>query len=169
MEANSEPDSIDTVIEGWSRINPEIDMTATGVVLRILRTSRIIGLRLDDIVSSYGLNVRGDYEVLAVLRREGPLGARELASRALISSSGVTGRLDRLESVGLVERRPDATDRRAILVALTEKGAQLSESVFEASVRAHSEMVTALSRTEQVRLTEMMRKILIGLRDVGNH
>ncbi|MDP9495349.1 MAG: MarR family transcriptional regulator [Actinomycetota bacterium] len=52
---------------------------------------------------------RGDYEVLALLRRNEPdlLTPVEVAKKLLSSQSGMTGKLDRLEAQGLIQRLPD--------------------------------------------------------------
>ena len=67
----------------------------------------------------------GEYVVLAALRRAGPpyqMSPTALYGAVILSSGGITKRLDRLEQAGLVERIPDPADRRGGLVALTDKG-----------------------------------------------
>src|SRR5690348_5700518 len=59
-----------------------------------------------------------------------PLSMRELAERLKSDPSNVTGLIDRLEARGLVERRPDPTDRRIKGLALTPAGARLRERLF---------------------------------------
>jgi predicted dehydrogenase len=57
----------------------------------------------------------GEFDVLATLRRSGDpymLSPTRLYEAAMISSGGMTNRLDRLERAGLIERRPDPSDRR---------------------------------------------------------
>ncbi|MEV6873096.1 MarR family transcriptional regulator [Amycolatopsis sp. NPDC051128] len=62
-------------------------------------------------------------EVIYVLARDGALVQRELAQALGCTPRHVTGLVDTLQHGGLVERRPHPTDRRAISVALTERGA----------------------------------------------
>ncbi|MFB7335865.1 MarR family winged helix-turn-helix transcriptional regulator, partial [Streptomyces adustus] len=60
-----------------------------------------------------------------------PLPMRKLAQKLKCEPSNVTGIVDRLESRGLVERRPDAADRRVKLAAATDEGIQVARSLRE--------------------------------------
>lgn len=62
-------------------------------------------------------------EVIYLLARNGTLMQRDLARKLECSPRHVTGLIDTLQHDGLVERRPHPTDRRAISVVLTERGA----------------------------------------------
>lgn len=64
------------------------------------------------------------YDVLLQLREapDGVLPMKDLAAAVLITPSGVTRLVDRMEAEGLVERRPCPSDRRVWWVALTPAG-----------------------------------------------
>ncbi|MFI6470325.1 MarR family winged helix-turn-helix transcriptional regulator [Streptomyces sp. NPDC050516] len=64
------------------------------------------------------------YPVLSGLARTGPRSAADLAPDIGLDRSGITRRATQLESAGLLRREPDPHDRRATLLALTEKGEQ---------------------------------------------
>ncbi len=59
------------------------------------------------------------YAVLKVLATDGPLSGAEIGKRMVLDSASVTGVLDRMEGLGLIERRPDPKDRRAQQVAVS--------------------------------------------------
>jgi DNA-binding MarR family transcriptional regulator len=61
-------------------------------------------------------------KVLAALRERGPTRQNVLAAELGLSPHSITDIVDGLERVGMAERRPDATDRRAKLVAITDAG-----------------------------------------------
>jgi DNA-binding MarR family transcriptional regulator len=64
--------------------------------------------------------------VLLALAAQGePLTMREAAKFANVSTAAMTGTVDRLVVLALVERRAAEDDRRKVLVALTPKGAEL--------------------------------------------
>ena len=57
------------------------------------------------------------------------LSPTRLGRGLMLSSAGVTSRIDRLERRRLVHRLPDPDDRRGVIVELTEEGARLDEAV----------------------------------------
>src|SRR5437879_1365214 len=79
---------------------------------------------------------------------ERPISMRELAERLKSDPSNVTGLIDRLETRGLVERRPDSNDRRIKGLALTAAGARLRERLF-ARLYSAPPSVAGLSAREQ--------------------
>ncbi|HXQ63164.1 MAG TPA: MarR family transcriptional regulator [Acidimicrobiales bacterium] len=64
-----------------------------------------------------------DLDALEHLEADGPLSQRDLGDRLSITSGAVTMLIDRLESAGWVRRGPHPTDRRFVLVELTERAA----------------------------------------------
>ncbi|WP_348627131.1 MarR family transcriptional regulator [Mesorhizobium sp. M4B.F.Ca.ET.049.02.1.2] len=93
---------------------------------------------LNPLLSESGLNV-GEFDVLTPLRRSGEpyrLSPTQLYESAMISSGGMTNRLDRLECAGLVERRPDPKDRRGKQIALTTGGKRAIDDLIGPMVAA---------------------------------
>jgi DNA-binding MarR family transcriptional regulator len=80
---------------------------------------------------------------------------------AIVHSTGGTTRLiDRLEEAGLVERQLCPSDRRAIHVAITERGNAKLDSAFDVHLEYLEENLTArLSSTERVTLTKLLTKL----------
>jgi DNA-binding MarR family transcriptional regulator len=108
------------------------------------------------------LRRRGDYEVLALLRRFEPalLTPVQVAQQLLTSQSGMTGKLDRLEEQGLIQRTPDPADRRAIRLGITDSGRTLIDEAFTTSLRVYESMLDELSRTEVENLATLLEKLL---------
>lgn len=75
--------------------------------------------------------------VLAVLHTEGPMMASQLAQRVNYGITSFTSPLDQLQERGLLERQPHATDRRAVLIDLTEAGRELFPALTEALDGVH--------------------------------
>jgi len=87
--------------------------------------------RFEDAVAGYfGVN-RTAMRCLEVLDRLGQQTAGELATQTGLTSGAVTAMLDRLERAGLVRRLADASDRRRVLVQMTDRAAQLAADVYE--------------------------------------
>jgi DNA-binding MarR family transcriptional regulator len=72
---------------------------------------------------------------LFVLAARGPVLMKDLAEELAINNSAITGLVSRMEEAGLVERRADETDGRAVKVVATAKGAKAAGAALP-SVRA---------------------------------
>ncbi|MER5808847.1 MarR family transcriptional regulator [Streptomyces sp. NPDC002033] len=96
--------------------------------------------------------------VLTMLSLE-PLPMRRIARKLRCEPSNVTGIVDRLETRGLVERRPDPADRRVKLAAPTEEGLQTSERLRE-SLDFAREPLAGLSAEERTALRDLLRRML---------
>ena len=67
-----------------------------------------------------------DLEVLGAIEQHGPLSAGRLTELTGLSPAAVTGLIDRLERAGVARRRPDAADRRRVLVETAEGAAPIA-------------------------------------------
>lgn len=99
-----------------------------------------------------------DFGVLEAIFHRGPLYAREVGKKVLLTSGSVTAAIDRLEKKGLVIRKDDESDRRACIVHLTEAGQNLIESIFDQHEEAMEEAVSELSIQERSELIELLKK-----------
>jgi DNA-binding MarR family transcriptional regulator len=117
-------DVVDEIRQELVGLYSDLDTAAFGVVGRILRLARNIETWRAEHLSAYQLTP-ADFDVLATMRRKGDDGINPgiLLDALLISSGGLTRRLDRLEAAGLIRRHPDPEDRRATLLRLTKEGA----------------------------------------------
>ncbi|MCE8022954.1 MarR family winged helix-turn-helix transcriptional regulator [Billgrantia aerodenitrificans] len=149
----------------WQREMPDLDLLPMEVVGYLKTTQLLTQERLQVFFKSHGLQA-GEFDVLATLRRAGApyrLGPTQLFETLMISSGGMTSRLDRLEKAGLIVRSPNPEDRRGTLVSLTEKGMALMERMIPEHVENEARMLAALSREEQQTLGELLGKLLEGL------
>ena len=87
-----------------------------------------------EVADEGGLSI-AQLDVLRRLRHHGPSPMRRLAEQMNCEASNLTGLVDRLETRGLVERRPDPHDRRVRLLALTETGQGVSHQAWVAVAR----------------------------------
>ncbi|MET7735947.1 MarR family transcriptional regulator [Streptomyces sp. NPDC005402] len=96
--------------------------------------------------------------LLSLLSLE-PLPMRKLAQKLKCEPSNVTGIVDRLESRGLVERRPDPADRRVKVAAVTEAGLQVARELRE-GLRFARAPLAGLSEGERTSLRDLLRRML---------
>ena len=81
----------------------------------------------------------------------------------MLTSSGTTKRLDRLEQAGLITRTPDPHDRRGTLITLTDAGRELVDKATAAHLGNEHRLLAALTEAERDRLADLLRKLLLGL------
>lgn len=163
-------DHTSRVINQWASVRPDVDTTAMEVIARLLRASKIIEARLDAVASAIGMNHKGDLDVLTTLRRIGPPHQQTptlLAHNVQLTTGGMTSRLDRLERAGLVVRSPDPSDRRGILVSLTDAGFDKADKAFELLVDAQNSLLGALTANQRQESAKILECLMVSLGDTG--
>ena len=160
-----ERDDVDDILDQWKRERPDLDSSPIGLIGRTSRLARELEQRLEPVYREYGLEA-GWHDVLATLRRQGPpyrLRPSEFTGTLMLTSSGTTKRLDRLEQAELIAREPDPEDRRGTLITLTAAGRKLIDDVMEAHLANERRLVASLTDAEQRRLADLLRKLRLGL------
>lgn len=159
-------DRADFAIGQWARERPDLPSLPMAVLGRLLEAAeRVMRERMDPVFTEAGLQW-GEFDVLATLRRSGEpfmLSPTRLYEAAMISSGGMTARLDRLERAGLVERRPDPNDRRGKLIALTARGREVIDTTITRHVANEQRILTSLTSAEQEELAVLLQKLIAGL------
>jgi DNA-binding MarR family transcriptional regulator len=156
------PDRVDRVEAGWRRERPGIDVSSVGIVTRIWRIGRHLDRHRKERLEAFGTD-RVALDVLAMLRRAGPPYRRtagELQQSALITSGGMSQRLERLEAAGLISRHMHPSDRRKVEVELTATGMALVDEVTGALMANESKLLDALDPAEQTQLRALLKKLL---------
>ncbi len=154
----------------WQREIPEIAEKLSPMVLlgRLNEAAQV--LARDYLVLAYaeiGLKA-GEFDVLATLVRSGPpykLTPTELYRTTMMSSGGMTARVDKLEKAGLVERCPHPDDRRALTVCLTEKGLKLIKDQMPNYIETQQRAVNGLTEEEQLHLSDLLEKLIRSVND----
>ncbi|MFG2132398.1 MarR family winged helix-turn-helix transcriptional regulator [Streptomyces sp. NPDC048751] len=161
-------DPVDAIIEQWAAVRPDLDTRAMEVFGRVYRLSRAMGDRVEQAYARFGIS-RGEFDVLATLRRSGEpytLSPRQLSATLMLTTGGMTGRLDKLERAGLLRRSPDPHDRRALHVTLTDKGLTLIDEAVGAGLAVQTEaLTTALNDEKAGQLADLLRELLAGTQD----
>src|SRR5215211_6581179 len=165
IERMATGDHIEETITAWRRERPGLDLSGMAVISRLLRVAHRFEESQDEFFAALGLKP-GWLDVLAALRRAGDpyrLTPTRLSIEALISTAGMTNRLDRLEQAGLVRRLPDPADRRGILVELTEEGRELVDAAVDAHRGLSKRLLGSLDARERDDLDRLLRKLLAPL------
>jgi DNA-binding MarR family transcriptional regulator len=158
-------DGVDQIVEQWRRERPELDHSPIGIVGRISRLARELEARLEPVYRDHGLEP-GWHDLLATLRRHGApyrLRPTDLTNASMLTSSGTTKRLDKLEQAGLIARSPDPDDRRGTLITLTEAGRELIDALTPAHLDNERDILAGLTQDDQRRLADLLRKLQLSL------
>ncbi|MCX4092575.1 MarR family winged helix-turn-helix transcriptional regulator [Nocardia sp. alder85J] len=163
------PDAIDAIVAQWQRERPDLELEAMAILGRLGRLYQLGERAIEAVFTAHGLG-RGEFDVLAALRRAGEpfeLNPSVLADTLMLSRAGMTSRLDRLESAGLVRRVADANDRRAVRVALTAAGRERIDTVVAAHTANETRLLAGLSATDRRELDRIARILLRSMEEQG--
>jgi DNA-binding MarR family transcriptional regulator len=161
IPATDGPDAVDAIVEQWRQERPDLDPSPIALFGRVHRVYLRYQTVLTKTFERYDLN-SASFDVLAALRRSGAPYRKtgtQLAAGSLLSSAGVTFRLDRLEAAGLIERVRDSEDRRVVHSALTDKGLEVINRTIEAHLEAEAALLHGLSEREREQLARLLGKL----------
>ncbi|GAA5032733.1 MarR family winged helix-turn-helix transcriptional regulator [Microbacterium fluvii] len=156
------PDRVAEIQAAWRRERPDLDPAPQGVIGRLHRVAIELTARLVTVYAEFGLS-EGEFDVLATLRKAGSpyeLLAGDLAGRTLVTTGGLTKRVDRLESRGLVERRTGDGDARRRAVRLTAHGRDLIDRAFEAHLANEQRLLDDLGTADAAAIEPILARWL---------
>lgn len=157
-------DAVDAIADQWFAVRPDLDTAPMAVFGRIYRISKSMGDAMEKAYARFGIS-RGEFDVVATLRRSGSpytLSPRQLSATLMLTTGGMTGRLDKLEKAGLLRRSPDPDDRRGLRVTITDRGLALIDEAVTAGLEVQREALTGLDEAEIATLTGLLRKVMAG-------
>jgi len=157
-------DRVSRIQAQWRRERPDIDPSPQGVIGRLHRVADALHRRIDAVLAEHGLS-RGDFDVLASLRRAGEpfsLPAGELAAHTMITSGGLTKRVDRLVERGMLRRDSHAADGRVRTIALTAEGRSVVDAAFDAHMAGEHRLIAELG-DDAIELEAILRRWLVVL------
>jgi DNA-binding MarR family transcriptional regulator len=165
-------DHVDRLRAQWDRELPDLDTEPMTILGRAYRLSNLVRPSIEETFASFGLD-RGEFDVISTLRRSGPpyrLTPTDLYTLLMISSGGLTHRLDRLQKAGLILRERSASDGRSSVVGLTEKGVALAEAAFRADMASEARYLEGLKPEERAALAALLKTLLVSLenREAGD-
>jgi DNA-binding MarR family transcriptional regulator len=99
------------------------------------------------------------FDLLANLEREDGQTLAALSRRMLVTAGNLTGLVDRAERDGVVQRRPDPSDRRLSRVYLTPKGRELITAILPSHAAHVSELLSPLDANDRRELRRLLGKL----------
>jgi len=156
-------------VAGWSRLHPEWDLSDMQVAHSLIWSGRLIEELLEKSATAGGFRRLGDYEVLMLLRRLEPtlVTPIQVAQQLRTSASGMTGKLDRLERQGLIERNADPDDRRAVKLGMTDSGRALIDEAIATSLSIYQAVLEGFAPSEAESLEALLEKLVTRLDELA--
>jgi len=151
-------DGVGEIIRQWARTRPELDVSALEIFGRLHRSFLLYRAQINELFERFGTNEAG-FDVLACLRRAEPTFRRtagELAKQTLVTTGGLTMRVNRLEEAGLVLRERDDIDSRVVYVTLTGAGRKLVDAVSDAHFAELARMQGGLGGGQREQLADLL-------------
>ena len=163
-------DSVDVIQRDTARAFPEFDSGAATITGRIRRVNLHLDRAAEDLLRTF--NITGaSLDVLAALFAAGPpyqLTPTDLYRGHMMSSAGITARLDVLERAGLAARSRDSRDRRGVLVTLTKPGLKLVKEAAHALHRRQAFVMDVYSDRERKQVLSLLKRMLSSLERTGS-
>lgn len=144
------------------RETPDVPLDGMEILSRANRLVRLSRKWIEPVFTRHSLDT-GEFDVLATLRRSGaPYRQRptELYQSLMITSGGLTDRLNRLEKKGFIERVVSETDRRSALVQLTAAGVKTINAAFTEDMNVEVDLLSALGDDERRQLATLLARVL---------
>ncbi len=153
----------------FEREFPGASRSAAEVAANLVRTSDAFLAELDRRRREIADLSASAFQALAILDGAGePLAGHLIAERLLVSSASMTSLLDTLEGRGLIERHPHPTDRRKVLIHLTDSARDIVDRMLPTVHAASTEAFADLTKSEREQLIRSLGKIRAGLAQVAS-
>jgi DNA-binding MarR family transcriptional regulator len=137
--------------------------TATECAMNLVLTADLLVKRISELLKPYDLSPASGLVLSILADSETPLPPHRIAEKLIISRATTTGLLDSLERRGYARRISHPSDRRMLLVELTDIGRQVAET-FRPIVHQHQKMwLEVLSEADQKRLLASLHRLQAAL------
>jgi DNA-binding MarR family transcriptional regulator len=156
------PDVIDRMLTAWEKVRPDLDASPLEVVGRVIVLAQHLERSVETALEKHHLTL-GEFDILATLRRHGPKGGltpSQLLESVMLSSGGMTARLDGLAKANLIHRKADKEDRRKVMIELTAKGRRVIDSATKTRFREAADSLPPLNERETRDLAVYLRRWL---------
>ncbi|MFD1544934.1 MarR family winged helix-turn-helix transcriptional regulator [Nonomuraea guangzhouensis] len=129
-----------------------------GTVAALVRSTFLVNAVYAESAREYGLTQQQG-QLLCVLMAQ-PYGMSELGAVLGLAKSSLTGLVDRTERNGLVQRKPDPQDSRAVRVALTRQGAKLADEFYAETCRRVEQLTAGFAPAELDTLAALLGRVV---------
>lgn len=128
----------------------------------LMNTARAMREAYDTRFAPLGLNLT-QASLIAYLQQFGPITQTKCADHLRLGRANIGATIDRLQERQLVERHPDAVDRRVWQVALSPDGHEVAAKVLAIDEVLRAEMRDGITRAERQALASVMTRLQANL------
>jgi len=124
----------------------------------LARLGQASSRRFAELLEPEGLHPR-HFGVMNIVASHGGISQQGLRDLTRIDPSSMVNVIDELEALGIAERRPHPTDRRARAIYLTAAGEQRLEQLRRVAGNLHADFFAGLTKAEVRTLHDLLRKL----------
>ena len=128
----------------------------------VVQVARLVRLSFDKRARQIGVT-RPQWQVLSVLARNEGINQGALADLLEVEAVTAGRMIDRMQEAQLVERRPDPADRRAWRLYLTERGAELVDTLRPLALETYEIALSGIDESERQQLQALLEKMRANL------
>ena len=112
------------------------------------------------LLEPYGLTTL-QFLTLALLSTEQDVSAADICDRLLIDKSTLSGVLERLDEKGLVVKRPDKNDRRALSISMSQSGSHVADQLSQIPETINEIAMKSMALEERLLLKRLLKDICV--------
>ncbi|MDX1838264.1 MarR family transcriptional regulator [Legionella taurinensis] len=127
------------------------------------KTNRLLLKRANELLKPHEINHAYTFILMELLNQDG-LTQTELVQRIDVEQPTAVRTLDRMERDGFILRQPSPTDRRAVLIYLSEKGKQTESMLADNANRLNEHALQGFSEAEKNQLQGLIQRVLDNLK-----
>ena len=150
----------------WSQVKrygskyPEFNWFSVEMILNLAYTYDVVSAHLSRKISPYGITKAG-FSVLMILSRSQSKSCKqnEISRLMLVSRANITGLVDSLVRLGLVERTSDPHDRRVHMVKILPKGEKLLKDLLPGYYKHIHDICSIFTVDEKKKLNDLLTRL----------
>jgi MarR family 2-MHQ and catechol resistance regulon transcriptional repressor len=159
----------------WSQVKkhgskyPEFNWPSVETLMNLIYTYDVVAANSARKVGAYGIT-RAGFSVLMILSRSQVKACKqnEISQLMLVSRANITGLVDSLVHLGLVERANDPHDRRVNLIRIMPKGEKLLEDLLPGYYKYMQEICSVFTLEEKKKFCDLLTRLRGRINEIKN-
>ncbi|GAB3046740.1 MarR family winged helix-turn-helix transcriptional regulator [Virgibacillus ainsalahensis] len=124
----------------------------------LMKSSKAVMEQVKKDISSYDMKT-SEFTILEALYHKGELTVKQISEAVLINTGSITYVIDKLESKGLLERRPCTDDRRVVFIHITDRGNELMDEIFPKHQKVIENLFSDITDDEKATIIDSLKRV----------